>query len=47
MIISMNSHHPSIHDVHQLIVTLDGKDVIDCELIVSYLHIGIGKTCYK
>ncbi len=47
MIISMNSHHPSIHDVHQLIVILDGKDVIDCELVLGYLHIGMEKLAKK
>ncbi len=43
MIISMNSHHPSIHDVHRLILSLDGKDVIDCELVLGYLQIGVKK----
>jgi NADH:ubiquinone oxidoreductase subunit D len=27
-----------MHDVLRLIITLDGEDVIDCELILGYLH---------
>ncbi|KAL8267731.1 hypothetical protein R6Q59_001529 [Mikania micrantha] len=33
MIVNMGPHHPSMHGVLRLIVTLDGKDVIDCEPI--------------
>ncbi|GKA20303.1 NADH-plastoquinone oxidoreductase subunit 2 [Tanacetum coccineum] len=32
MIVNMRPHHPSMHGVLRLIVTLDGEDVIDCEL---------------
>ncbi|CAH1441816.1 unnamed protein product [Lactuca virosa] len=38
MIVNMGPHHPSMHDVLRLIVTLDGEDVIDCEPILGYLH---------
>jgi NAD(P)H-quinone oxidoreductase subunit H len=38
MIISMGPQHPSMHGVLRLIVTLDGEDVIDCELVLGYLH---------
>ncbi|KAG6516207.1 hypothetical protein ZIOFF_026657 [Zingiber officinale] len=34
----MSPHHPSMHGVLRLIVTLDGEDVIDCEPILGYLH---------
>ncbi|MBA0809399.1 hypothetical protein Gohar_025058, partial [Gossypium harknessii] len=27
----MRPHHPSMHGVLCLIVTLDGEDVVDCE----------------
>ena len=37
MIISMGPHHPSMHVVLRLIVTLDGENVIDCEPILGYL----------
>ena len=35
MIVNMGPHHPSMHGVLRLIVTLDGEDVIDCEPIVG------------
>ncbi|KAG4129506.1 hypothetical protein ERO13_D09G085250v2 [Gossypium hirsutum] len=38
MIINMGPHHLSMHGVFRLIVTLDGEDIVDCELILSYLH---------
>nr|YP_009033770.1 49 kDa subunit of NADH-plastoquinone oxidoreductase [Roya anglica]YP_009256931.1 49 kDa subunit of NADH-plastoquinone oxidoreductase [Roya obtusa]AHZ11153.1 49 kDa subunit of NADH-plastoquinone oxidoreductase [Roya anglica]ANI25932.1 49 kDa subunit of NADH-plastoquinone oxidoreductase [Roya obtusa] len=43
MIISMGPHHPSMHGVLRLIVTLDGENVIDCEPILGYLHRGMEK----
>jgi len=43
MIVSMGPHHPSMHGVLRLIVTLDGEDVIDCEPVVGYLHRGMEK----
>lgn len=36
MIVNMGPHHPSMHGVLRLIVTLDGEDVIDCEPILGY-----------
>ncbi|KAL2943433.1 NAD(P)H-quinone oxidoreductase subunit H chloroplastic [Bienertia sinuspersici] len=35
MIVNMGPHHPSMHGVLRLIVTLDGEDDIDCEPIVA------------
>ena len=43
MIVSMGPHHPSMHGVLRLIVTLDGENVLDCEPIVGYLHRGMEK----
>lgn len=43
MIVNMGPQHPSMHGVLRLIVTLDGKDVIDCEPILGYLHRGMEK----
>nr|QGS65049.1 NADH-plastoquinone oxidoreductase subunit 7 [Microcycas calocoma]QKN99175.1 NADH-plastoquinone oxidoreductase subunit 7 [Microcycas calocoma] len=43
MIVSMGPHHPSMHGVLRLIVTLDGEDVIGCEPILGYLHRGMEK----
>ncbi|KAH0447171.1 hypothetical protein IEQ34_024004 [Dendrobium chrysotoxum] len=42
-IVNMGPHHPSMHGVLRLIVTLDGEDVIDCEPILGYLHRGMEK----
>ncbi|KAL2545266.1 Uncharacterized protein Fot_14499 [Forsythia ovata] len=39
----MGPHHPSMHGVLRLIVTLDGEDVIDCEPILGNLHRGMEK----
>jgi NADH:ubiquinone oxidoreductase subunit D len=33
MLVSMGPHHPSMHGVLRLIVTLDGENVVDCEPI--------------
>ncbi|MCL7036849.1 hypothetical protein MKW94_016899 [Papaver nudicaule] len=43
MIVNMGHHHLSIHGVLQLIITLDGEDVIDSEPILGYLHRGMEK----
>jgi hypothetical protein len=43
MIVNMGPHHPSMHGVLRLILTLDGEDVIDCEPILGYLHRGMEK----
>ncbi|KAG6539792.1 hypothetical protein Mapa_018837 [Marchantia paleacea] len=43
MIVSMGPHHPSMHGVLRLIVTLDGEDVLDCEPVLGYLHRGMEK----
>ncbi|KAM3730278.1 hypothetical protein ACB098_12G075700 [Castanea mollissima] len=43
MIVNMGSHHQSMHGVLRLVVTLDGKDVIDCEPVLGYLHRGMEK----
>jgi NAD(P)H-quinone oxidoreductase subunit H len=43
MVINMGPHHPSMHGVLRLIVTLDGEDVVDCEPVLGYLHRGMEK----
>ena len=43
MVVSMGPHHPSMHGVLRLIVTLDGENVIDCEPVLGYLHRGMEK----
>uniref|UniRef100_UPI0030FE110F NADH-plastoquinone oxidoreductase subunit 7 n=1 Tax=Cyathodium cavernarum TaxID=351593 RepID=UPI0030FE110F len=43
MVVSMGPHHPSMHGVLRLIVTLDGEDILDCEPVLGYLHRGMEK----
>ena len=43
MIVSMGPHHPSMHGVLRLMVTLNGENVIDCEPVLGYLHRGMEK----
>jgi NAD(P)H-quinone oxidoreductase subunit H len=43
MVLNMGPHHPSMHGVLRLIVTLDGENVIDCEPVIGYLHRGMEK----
>nr|YP_009667949.1 NADH-plastoquinone oxidoreductase subunit 7 [Radula japonica]QCW58724.1 NADH-plastoquinone oxidoreductase subunit 7 [Radula japonica] len=43
MIISMGPHHPSMHGVLRLIITLEGENVADCEPVLGYLHRGMEK----
>ncbi|CAN6454646.1 unnamed protein product [Victoria cruziana] len=43
LVVNMGPHHPSMHGVLRLIVTLDGEDVIDREPILGYLHRGMEK----
>jgi len=43
MVVSMGPHHPSMHGVLRLIVSLDGENVVDCEPILGYLHRGMEK----
>uniref|UniRef100_UPI0030FE5C93 NADH-plastoquinone oxidoreductase subunit 7 n=1 Tax=Equisetum diffusum TaxID=231682 RepID=UPI0030FE5C93 len=43
MLVSMGPHHPSMHGVLRLIVTLDGENVLDCKPVLGYLHRGMEK----
>ncbi len=43
MVINLGPHHPSMHGVLRLIVTLDGENVLDCEPVIGYLHRGMEK----
>lgn len=38
MVINFGPHHPSMHGVLRLMVTLDGENVLDCEPVLGYLH---------
>ncbi|KAI5064116.1 hypothetical protein GOP47_0020786 [Adiantum capillus-veneris] len=39
----MGPHHPSMHGVLRLVVASQGENVVDCELILGYLHRGMEK----
>ncbi len=43
MVVSMGPHHPSMHGVLRLIISLEGENVSDCEPILGYLHRGMEK----
>ena len=43
MVVNFGPHHPSMHGVLRLVVTLDGENVIDCEPVIGYLHRGMEK----
>lgn len=43
MIVSMGPHHPSMHGVLRLIITLEGENVSECEPVLGYLHRGMEK----
>ena len=41
MVVNFGPHHPSMHGVLRLVVTLDGENVIDCEPVIGYLHLSL------
>ncbi|AGY60182.1 NAD(P)H-quinone oxidoreductase subunit H [Gloeobacter kilaueensis] len=38
MVINLGPHHPSMHGVLRLIVTLNGENIEDCVPVLGYLH---------
>ncbi|HEV2905982.1 MAG TPA: NADH-quinone oxidoreductase subunit D, partial [Actinomycetota bacterium] len=44
LVVNMGPQHPSTHGVLRLVLTLDGETVVDCKLVVGYLHTGIEKN---
>lgn len=43
MVLNFGPHHPSMHGVLRLLVTLDGENIVDCEPVIGYLHRGMEK----
>jgi NADH-quinone oxidoreductase subunit D len=45
LVINMGPQHPSTHGVLRVVLRLDGERVIDCDVVIGYLHRGIEKLC--
>lgn len=45
MVLSMGPQHPSTHGVLQLMLEIEGENVIKVEPEIGYLHTGIEKNC--
>jgi NADH-quinone oxidoreductase subunit D len=45
MVLSMGPQHPSTHGVLQLVLEIEGENVVKVEPEIGYLHTGIEKTC--
>ncbi len=44
IVVNMGPQHPSTHGVLRLILELEGETVMECRLVVGYLHTGIEKS---
>ena len=44
MVLSMGPQHPSTHGVLQIVLEIDGENVVKAEPEIGYLHTGIEKT---
>jgi NADH-quinone oxidoreductase subunit D len=45
LVINMGPQHPSTHGVLRVVLRLDGERVVDCDVVIGYLHRGIEKLC--
>jgi NADH-quinone oxidoreductase subunit D len=43
LVINMGPQHPSTHGVLRVVLRLDGETVVDCDVVIGYLHRGIEK----
>ncbi len=43
MLLNMGPQHPATHGVLRMVLTLEGERIIDCTLVIGYLHRGIEK----
>ena len=45
LVLNMGPQHPSTHGVLRVVLRLDGERVLDCDVVIGYLHRGIEKLC--
>ncbi len=45
MVLSMGPQHPSTHGVLQIMLEIEGENIVKSELEIGYLHTGIEKNC--
>jgi NADH-quinone oxidoreductase subunit D len=43
MLLNMGPQHPATHGVLRMVLTLEGEKIVDCMLVIGYLHRGIEK----
>ena len=43
MLLNMGPQHPATHGVLRMVLTLEGEKIVDCTLVIGYLHRGIEK----
>jgi NADH-quinone oxidoreductase subunit D len=43
LVLNMGPQHPSTHGVLRVVLRLDGERVVDCDVVMGYLHRGIEK----
>ena len=47
MVLSMGPQHPSTHGVLQIMLEIEGENIVKAEPEIGYLHTGIEKNCRK
>ncbi|MBV8332989.1 MAG: hypothetical protein JO192_09665, partial [Candidatus Eremiobacteraeota bacterium] len=45
MVLSMGPQHPSTHGVLQIMLEIEGENIVKADPEIGYLHTGIEKNC--